>query len=454
MEERTVNRPFGVRDEIGYGIGDTAGSFVNLYIEGYFLTFCTYVLGIAPQWMAGLFFGARLLDACLGPLFGSFPDRWELGKSGNKFLPWVRLFSLPLAVSGVLCFLEMPFSERALHMWIAGCYLLYSLCYSGTSIPYGAMVNVISPHSSDRSRLSRARSIGGTVVSVGALSLVPILCFDKDANLIPYRFTLLAVVFGVCCLIGYEIFGRLTKERIRQERKEKERFQFKKVLGAAVKNRPLLGLMAATIGGMMALSSVQLSSYIYKEYYQNTEAMTVGSLLNLPVLLLCFFMVPRLAARFGKRGLVLWAVAFSFFINFCKLRWVLGNVWIYMILCCIGNVGQTVFNMLVWSMAADCLDYSEWKLHFRSDGSMYGLYVFSRKLGNTIASTGIAIALPAVGYVAGSNMVQSAFTIDGIYYLVNGVPFLACGIELAGLGIIYNLDKKTCCQMYEDLKRA
>lgn len=51
-------------------------------------------------------------------------------------------------------------------------------------------------------------------------------------------------------------------------------------------------------------------------------------------------------------------------------------------------------------------------------------------------------------------MVQSAFTIDGIYYLVNGVPFLACGIELAGLGIIYNLDKKTCCQMYEDLKRA
>ena len=111
MEERTVNRPFGVRDEIGYGIGDTAGSFVNLYIEGYFLTFCTYVLGIAPQWMAGLFFGARLLDACLGPLFGSFPDRWELGKSGNKFLPWVRLFSLPLAVSGVLCFLEMPFRK-------------------------------------------------------------------------------------------------------------------------------------------------------------------------------------------------------------------------------------------------------------------------------------------------------------------------------------------------------
>ena len=79
MEERTVNRPFGVRDEIGYGIGDTAGSFVNLYIEGYFLTFCTYVLGIAPQWMAGLFFGARLLDACLGPLLGRFltAGNWE-----------------------------------------------------------------------------------------------------------------------------------------------------------------------------------------------------------------------------------------------------------------------------------------------------------------------------------------------------------------------------------------
>ena len=35
-------RPFGKKDELGYVFGDMAGSFVNLFIDGYFLTFCTY----------------------------------------------------------------------------------------------------------------------------------------------------------------------------------------------------------------------------------------------------------------------------------------------------------------------------------------------------------------------------------------------------------------------------
>ena len=62
MNERNV-RPFSKRDEIGYVFGDMAGSFVNLFVDAYFLTFCTYVLGISPAWMGSLFLAARLWDA-------------------------------------------------------------------------------------------------------------------------------------------------------------------------------------------------------------------------------------------------------------------------------------------------------------------------------------------------------------------------------------------------------
>ena len=65
MNERNV-RPFSKRDEIGYVFGDMAGSFVNLFVDAYFLTFCTYVLGISPAWMGSLFLAARLWDADLG----------------------------------------------------------------------------------------------------------------------------------------------------------------------------------------------------------------------------------------------------------------------------------------------------------------------------------------------------------------------------------------------------
>ena len=58
-------RPFGVKDQLGYVCGDMAGSFVNLFVDSYFLTFCTYVLGINPAWLASLFLVARLCDEWL-----------------------------------------------------------------------------------------------------------------------------------------------------------------------------------------------------------------------------------------------------------------------------------------------------------------------------------------------------------------------------------------------------
>ena len=54
MEKKQI-RPFGVKDEIGYVFGDMAGSFVNLFVDAYFLIFCTNVLGISAGWMGTLF---------------------------------------------------------------------------------------------------------------------------------------------------------------------------------------------------------------------------------------------------------------------------------------------------------------------------------------------------------------------------------------------------------------
>mgnify|MGYP003311296069 CR=1 FL=1 len=124
-------RKFNVKDEIGYVFGDMAGSFVNLFVDAYFLTFCTYVLGIDANWMAGLFLAARLFDAINDPIIGSFPDRWTLGKSGDKFKPWIKLFMIPLALSGVLCFSAVPFEGVMLHVWVAVVYIMYYDMYVG-----------------------------------------------------------------------------------------------------------------------------------------------------------------------------------------------------------------------------------------------------------------------------------------------------------------------------------
>ena len=446
-------RPFGVKDEIGYVFGDMAGSFVNLFVDAYFLIFCTNVLGISAGWMGTLFLVARLWDAINDPIMGSFPDRWMIGKSGDKFKPWIKIFMIPLALSGVLCFLNVPLEGIALHAYVAFAYVLYGMSYTGTSMPFGAMASVVSDDPIQRSKLSRARSIGGTIVGIVGLSIVPVVCFDKQSNILPERFTLIAVIFGVLSIISYFVLLNLTQERIRQNSEKAEKFNYGKVLKATVHNRPLIGVMVATLGSMLFITgSNQVRSYIFKEYYARTDVMSIISLATIPILVICFPLVPKLVAKFGKKATLMAAIVSSTIFSVIPVVMEIKNVYVYSALVVLGTIGQTVFTMLIWALVTDCLDYSEWKFNERSDGSMYSLYTFSRKIGSTIASTGVSFGLAAIGFVSGSNVVQTAEAVNGIYFLVNIIPVVTCALELIGVGLIFNLNKETTEQMYAELK--
>lgn len=436
-------RPFGVKDEIGYVFGDMAGSFVNLFVDAYFLIFCTNVLGISAGWMGTLFLVARLWDAINDPIMGSFPDRWMIGKSGDKFKPWIKIFMLPLALSGVLCFFNVPLEGIALHAYVAFAYVLYGMSYTGTSMSFGAMASVVSDDPIQRSKLSRARSIGGTIVGIVGLSIVPVVCFDKQSNILPERFTLIAVIFGVLSIISYFVLLNFTQERIRQNSEKAEKFNYGKVLKATVHNRPLIGVMVATLGSMLFITgSNQVRSYIFKEYYARTDVMSIISLATIPILVICFPLVPKLVAKFGKKATLMAAIVSSTIFSVIPVVMEIKNVYIYSALVVLGTIGQTVFTMLIWALVTDCLDYSEWKFNERSDGSMYSLYTFSRKIGSTIASTGVSFGLAAIGFVSGSNVVQTAEAVNGIYFLVNIIPVVTCALELIGVGLIFNLNKE------------
>lgn len=224
MKTKSV-RPFGFRDELGYVFGDMAGSFVNLFVDAYFLTFCTYVLGISPAWMAGLFLVARLWDAINDPIMGSFPDRWHLGKTADKFKPWIKLFMIPLALSGVLCFSHVPFEGILLHAWVAFAYIFYGMSYTGTSMPFGAMASVVSADPIHRSRLSRARSIGGTIASTGAASALAAIGYVSGTNVVQsaatvnniyYLVNIVPVITCVLELIGIGLIFNLDKKTTNQ----------------------------------------------------------------------------------------------------------------------------------------------------------------------------------------------------------------------------------------------
>lgn len=444
--------PFGTKDQVGYVFGDMAGSFVNLFVDAYFLTFCTYALGVEASFMTVLFLVARLWDAINDPIIGSFPDRWRIGKSGDKFTPWIKIFMLPLAVSGILCFSAVPLEGIWKYVWVSAAYIFFGMCYTGTSMPFGAMANVVTQDPIERSKLSRARSIGGGLVGAVALGAVPVLCFDENENVIPHMFTILAVVFGVCCIVSYIILCKFTRERVRVEQNTAEKFEFKKVFKAVLKNRPLLGVMFATIGSMLTVTgSSQSYSYIYKEVYHNTDMIMISTVAAIPFMIVVFPLIPKLVAKFGKRNVILLTSAIGFAFSIVKVIFYIENVVLFTVLNICSMIGQTAFTMLIWALVSDCLDYSEWKTGFRSDGSMYSTYTFSRKIGSTIASSGLAASLALVGYVSGENVVQTQEAVTGIYYICNMIPLLCYTLQLIGIGLIFNLDKKKTDEMYADM---
>lgn len=449
-----AQRAFGIRDQIGYVCGDMAGSFVNLYVDAFFLTFCTYVLGIKAAWMGTMFLCARLWDAVNDPIIGSFPDRWQIGKSGSKFKPYIKIAMVPLAVSGLLCFADVrSLGSLAKHIWVVFAYIVYGMSYTGTSMPFGSMAAVVTNDPIERTKLSRARSIGGTLVGIGAISLVPQFVFDRNGDVIASGFLKVGVVFGIFSLLCYCLLLHFTTERVHQQKKEGEAFHYGRILKSVFRNRPMLGVMLATVGSLLYITgNSQLGSYLYKEFYHAPKVLTLVSLISIPIMVIFFPIIPKLSQRFGKRSVVLVCSGYNLIISLILFLVPIKNVYLFLVVNTLATSGQTAFVMLIWAFVTDCIDYHEYQTGERSDGSLYSIYTFSRKIGSTLASAIASFSLGAIGYVSGIEA-QTQAVAGHIRSLCTVIPVATCVLELLGIGFIYNLNRKKTAELYGELKK-
>lgn len=452
-----TKKPFGFKDQFGYVFGDVAGSMINLYIDMYILTFSTYVLGISTTWMAGLFLFAKIWDAVNDPLIGSLPDRFTIGRSGDKFKPFIKIAMIPLAVSVLMCFADVSSLPSTLkHLWIAAGYIIYGMSYTGTSMPYGAMASVITKDPVERTKLSRARSIGGTTVGVLFLPLVPMVVWNEDQTANAAGFFMFAVIAAVASLVFYTILLTCTTERYApaQETENPEaQYKFFDVLKDGLKNRPLLGVMVATLGNCIASASMGgMASYLYKEYYHAPRLMALTSPLSIPILLICFPLIPKMAQKFGKRKVILASAVYNLIFGAFLFMIPIQNAYVYMVLNTLSSAGQTGFMMLIWAFVTDCIDYQEYKTQKRADGTLYSIYTFSRKIGTSITGSGTTFLLGTIGYVSGVQM-QEAAVGAGIRNMVTLMPVVASAVEIIGIGLIYNLTKEKTEAVYAELEK-
>ena len=456
MENIKNNKPFGIKDKIGYLFGDFGNDFTFILSSSFLMKFYTDVMGIAP-WIVGVVMTiARFVDAFTDVTMGRICDKSPTTKNG-KFKPWIRRMAAPVAISSFLIY-QSAFADSKMWFkitWLVITYILWgSIFYTSINIPYGSMASAISPEPQDRQSLSTFRTMGSTLAGVIVGAGVPLIAYEKVGSntvLSGSRFTLIAGIFSVFSVICYLLCYTLTTERVINERTAERTDNIKTLLKQAVSNRALISIIVASIVMLLSQLTMQsMSNYVYPNYYGNVEAQSASTLAMMGGMLIAAAVAKPLTRKLGKAeissisNLVAAAVCIALFLIRPE------NVWVYVGINLLSWFGLGIFAMVSWALITDVIDDAEVRYGIRQDGSIYALYSFARKLGQA-ASAGLSGALlSAIGYSE-----ETAFNptvLKGIFDISTLVPALGFTLLSLILWFWYPLHKKKVEKNVEFLK--
>ncbi|UJF15534.1 MFS transporter [Jeotgalibaca sp. MA1X17-3] len=311
LETEKEIAPFGMRDKLGYMLGDFGNDFTFIFASVFLMVFYTKVLGVSTSMVGILFLTSRIIDAFTDVTMGRIVDRARPTKNG-KFRPWILRMAGPVAIASFLMYqsgmANASMNVKIVYMFVT--YILWgSVFYTSINIPYGTMASVISSDADDRASLSTFRSVGAALASLVIGIGAPLLIYTTDSagNEIVEggRFTIIAGVFSLLALISYLSCYFMTKERVKiVVNKSVVQPSLSKSLKTLIKNRALIGIiLAALLVLLAALLTQSLNQFLFVDYFKSKTALAVMSLAGiLPMIILAPFAVP-ITRRFGKKKL-------------------------------------------------------------------------------------------------------------------------------------------------------
>jgi Na+/melibiose symporter-like transporter len=481
----STSEKLAVIEKIGYSLGDLAANLIFQTLVTFLAFFYTDVYRIPAGTAATIIFVVGLIGAFVfTPAIGIVADRTRT--RWGKFRPWVFWTAIPLGVISLLTFNTPDLGANGKLVYALVTYTLLVLVYVANNLPYSALSGVITGNMDQRNSLSAYRFVAVMIaqftIQVLLLPLVLILGGGDKAE--GFRDTM--AIFAVVGTVFFLITFFTTRERVVPAQEQKTSIR-QDMLDLA-RNRPWLIVLAVTVLVFVNLALKGGMYVYYFKYYLDPgslarflDAMGFNGLIDglnasLTGMGLAGFHWPqdaptsafslfnaggivfmiigigfsrRLAERFGKRDVfggallisTLFLLAFWFY-----ARDAIGLVLVSYIL---HGFFYGITIPLLWAMAADVADYSEWKNHRRATATVFSAMLVGLKLGLSLGGALVAGILAAYGYDA-SLPVQSPQVMHGIKLAVSvycAIPFLA-GVALL---FWYGIDKPMETRIEHDL---
>ena len=470
-------RKFGMRDCLAYAAGDL-GCKMSFSLNGTMALFLTLVMCMSA-WYSLMLIVVQVWDAINDPIIGSMVDADRHTYKRNKFLQYIWFGSIGLIIGGACCFIPLPQAPvwAKFIIFIAG-YVIWDAFYTVANVPYGSLLSLISKEPADRASLSAWRSIGGMVGNMLPMVILPFLIYNEDESLNGIMVFVTAFIMGILGFICFHFMIKNTEIRVEQDVKlndDQPKFNVIEAMKNFCKNRPAVGATLAAMGMFIGMQGATTAVNVtFQIYFQNAKISGLVSMFAMIPIVVFTPLARKMVTKYGKKEL-------SFVGSVCYVIGALvlllaplgivpvsqGNTGLDLIVYILGqlicSLGMGIYSTVSWAMMGDAIDYNEWKTGKREEGVVYSLHSFFRKLAQGVGPAVAVAIMGTMGYVnnaidpkTGAEFIdvtkiawENALQIRGLV----GVLYLVAGIFLfVGLGLVYNLDKKTLAQMNEELE--
>ena len=476
MKIKKETRPFGIRDSIAYAAGDL-GCNMSFALKGTMALFWTQVMGMSA-WYSLLLVIVQVWDAINDPLMGSMIDADRRQYKRNKFLQYIWVGSIGLIVGGACCFLPFPGAPTwaKFIIFIAG-YVVWDAFYTIANVPYGSLLSLISKEPADRASLSAWRSIGSLAGNMIPMVVLKFIIYNEDNSLNGNMVFLAALIMGVLGFMCFQFMIRNTVIREEQDVKcneDQPKFNVIKAMGNFLTNRPAVGATLAAMGMFIGMQGATTAVDVtFQIYFKNPEISGLISMFAMIPIVVFTPLARKMVVKYGKKELSMWGAVCYIVGALLLFAGPLGilpvsegntglDLIVYIVAQLICSLGLGIYSTVSWAMMGDAIDYNEWKTGSREEGTVYALHSFFRKLAQGIGPAVAVTIMATMGYVNNAidpktgaefinvNLISWEHTLQ-IRSLV-AVLYLVAGIFIfVGLGLVYNLDKKTLEKMNAEL---
>lgn len=327
------------------------------------------------------------------------------------------------------------------------CKILYEGCYTMFNIPMGSLLSAMADTDEERASLSSARGFGGTLGNMLPMILFPILLQTfGDSNATGYAVgaTVCALIGAVMCFLHY----LWTEERniVETNPEDAQNIKLTDILDVFRKNRAFLALC---IHGICVCTNQYvgqtLGTYMYADVLGNIGMMSLQSLISMPLMFVTLIVAPKAAKKFGLERMI----------RVCLLIGCLSSVTLFamhmlfavpaivhMVWISLSSAFSSVSIYMQWGLVGEAIDYNEYLTGKRTEGSIYGTFNLSRRIGQTIGNSAAVLMLGWIGYdtvVAAAGGVQTAGVITGIKVLCVLLPAIFSLGSWAAFKFVWNI---------------